>query len=108
MGSEVSPAGALARVEHANQSETLRRGRRPSMPAIARGQDGAEPVGVASSPPDVDHAADDVTRHVVEVAIRRQEDDEPLLTAEHVERPDDAHRVLLAPGRGAERAEVVP
>src|SRR2546425_486931 len=39
----------------------------------------------------------------MEVSIGRQEDDEPLLTTDHVERPDHAHRVLLTAGRGQRR-----
>src|SRR2546425_10825667 len=46
-------------------------------------------------------------RSVGEVAARRAQDGEPLLPAEHVESPHDAHRILRAPRRGAERAEVV-
>src|SRR5439155_14108951 len=94
------------RIEDPNQREPLRRGRRPRETPVARVEHLLEPVRLAGAAPDGDRAADEVPRHVMEKAIRREEHGDPVAAAYDVQCPYVAHGILRPPRRRTEGAEV--
>src|SRR4029453_8602773 len=71
-------------IQDAHQREPLRGCRRPRPRTIARRADSAEPLGIVGPTSDRDRAADDVARHLVEIAIRREQHREPCLSVNPV------------------------
>src|SRR5262245_27347606 len=94
-------------IQDAHQREPLRWRRWACTRAVSRCADSAKPIGVVRAAPDRDRAADDIAHHVVEVAVRGYEQGEALAATNDMERSHDAHRILVASRRGAERAEIV-
>src|SRR5262245_9539652 len=94
-------------IQDAHQRESLRGRRRARSRAVARRADGVEPLGVVRAASDSDRATNDVAHHVVQIAVCGYEQDETLPATNDMERPHDTHRILVAPRRGAERAEIV-
>src|SRR5437667_9951163 len=93
-------------IKDTNQREPLRRGRRPRETPVARVEHLLEPVRLAGAAPDGDRAADEVPRHVMEKAIRREEHGDPVAAPDDVQCPYVAHGILRPPGRRTEGAEV--
>src|SRR5262249_33597011 len=91
----VEPSGST-RVHHPHQGQALSGGCGAGRLAVAGLADGPEPRGVARSAADHDRAAHDVARHVMQVAVGRQPQREPLLAPDPVQRTHDAVRSRIS------------
>ena len=83
------------------------RGGRAGPAAVAALQEPGHPAGVLRASAHLDQAAHDVANHVVQEAVRRDEEPEPVAPGDQSDRAHRAYGRASATGSGAEGGEVV-
>ncbi len=94
-------------VHHTHEHQPLGRRSGPGERTISSRQEFPDPGRGPSAPPNFDQRPHQVSNHVMQEAVCRQENDEPPPPEDQARRAHCADRTAPPSGRGAERREVV-